>query len=116
EVCRGITKHHYLVTDVADLPRVMKEAFYIATTGRPGPVLVDLPKDVQLDSVAVDWDVPMDLPGYNPTPKPIAAEKVRQVAAAIHRARRPVLYAGGGIIASDAADQLRELVAKTGIP
>ena len=59
EVCRGITKHHYLVTDVKDVPRVMKEAFHIATTGRPGPVLVDMPKDVQLSSCEVDWDVPM---------------------------------------------------------
>ncbi|WP_235934791.1 biosynthetic-type acetolactate synthase large subunit [Candidatus Laterigemmans baculatus] len=116
EVCRGITKHHYLVTDIADLPRVMKEAFYIATTGRPGPVLIDIPKDVQQDTVEVDWDVPMDLPGYNPTPQPVAAEKVRQIAAAIRRARRPVIYAGGGIINSGASDQLRELVAKTGIP
>ena len=116
EVCRGITKHHYLVTDVKDLPRVMKEAFHIATTGRPGPVLVDLPKDVQLDSTPVDWDVPMDLPGYNPQRPPAAAEKVRQVAAAIRRARRPVIYAGGGIITANAADKVRALVEKTGIP
>ncbi len=116
EVCRGITKHHYLVTKVSDLPRVMKEAFHIATTGRPGPVLVDLPKDVQLDSTTVDWDVPMNLPGYNPTLAPVAAEKVRQVAAAIKRARRPVIYAGGGVITADAASLVRELVEKTGIP
>src|SRR6056297_3067173 len=69
EVCRGITKHHYLVTDLADLPRVMKEAFHIATTGRPGPVLIDMPKDVQLSSLEVDWDhIEMDLPGYAPVP------------------------------------------------
>lgn len=116
EVCRGITKHHYLVTDVADLPRVMKEAFHIATTGRPGPVLIDIPKDVQQDSTVVDWDVPMNLPGYNPEPPVVASEKVRQIAAAIHRARRPVIYAGGGIVAANASEQLRELVAKTGIP
>lgn len=116
EVCRGITKHHYLVTKVADLPRVMKEAFHIATTGRPGPVLVDLPKDVQLDSTTVDWDVPMNLPGYKPEKPPVAAEKVRQVSAAIRRAKRPVIYAGGGIIISGAEKQLRELVEKTGIP
>ena len=116
EVCRGITKHHYLVTKVADLPRVMKEAFHIATSGRPGPVLVDLPKDVQLDSTTVDWDVPMNLPGYKPEKPPVAAEKVRQVSAAIRRAKRPVIYAGGGIIISGAEKQLRELVEKTGIP
>lgn len=116
EVCRGITKHHYLVTKVSDLPRVMKEAFHIATTGRPGPVLVDLPKDVQLDSTEVNWDVPMNLPGYNPEKPPVASEKVRQVAAAIRRARRPVIYAGGGIINAGAETQLRQLVEKTGIP
>ena len=65
EVCRGITKHHYLVTDVTDLPRVMKEAFHIATTGRPGPVLVDMPKDIQLSNLTIDWDPEMDLPGYH---------------------------------------------------
>ncbi len=116
EVCRGITKHHYLVTDVADLPRVMKEAFHIATTGRPGPVLVDMPKDVQLQTLEVEWDVAMDLPGYDPTPPVVASEKIRQIAAAIKLARRPIIYAGGGIITSDASDELRELAKKTGIP
>src|SRR3954471_3611014 len=65
EVCRGITKHHYLVTDVADLARVVKEAFIIATTGRPGPVLVDMPKNIQQKEMVVDWDEPLNLPGYN---------------------------------------------------
>ncbi|QEG41815.1 biosynthetic-type acetolactate synthase large subunit [Roseimaritima ulvae] len=116
EVCRGITKHHYLVTHVEDLPRIMKEAFHVASTGRPGPVLIDMPKDVQLSTVAVDWDVPMNLPGYQPDPKPVAAEKVKQIAAAIRRARRPIIYAGGGIISGEASEELRELVAKTGIP
>ena len=64
EVCRGITKHHYMVTDINDLARVMKEAFFIATTGRPGPVLIDMPKNIQQGQVSVDWDVPMNLPGY----------------------------------------------------
>ena len=78
EVCRGITKHHYLVTKVEDVPRVMKEAFHIATTGRPGPVLVDMPKDVQMSSCEVDWDVPMNLPGYQPSKHPNAkAEQIR---------------------------------------
>ena len=64
EVCRGITKHHYLVTDIRDVPRVVKEAFHIATTGRPGPVLIDMPKDIQMDDLNVEWDPPMNLPGY----------------------------------------------------
>ena len=64
EVCRGITKHHYLVTDVADVARVVKEAFLIATTGRQGPVLIDMPKDVQQAKTVPDYDVAPDLPGF----------------------------------------------------
>ncbi|MFN7737706.1 MAG: biosynthetic-type acetolactate synthase large subunit [Pirellula sp.] len=117
EICRGITKHHYLVTNVEDVPRVMKEAFHIATTGRPGPVLVDMPKDVQLDSCEVDWDVPMNLPGYNPTKHPNAApEQIRQIAAAIKHSKRPILYVGGGVVNGEASEELRALVKKTGIP
>lgn len=116
EVCRGITKHHYLVTDIHDLTRIMKEAFHIATTGRPGPVLIDIPKDVQLEQCVPDWDCAMNLPGYNIQPRIAAPEQIRQVAAAIKRAKRPVIYAGGGIITSEAAGELRELVKKTGIP
>jgi acetolactate synthase I/II/III large subunit len=117
EVCRGITKHHYLVTDVRDIPRVVREAFHIATTGRPGPVLIDLPKDVQLASCVPDFDAPMNLPGYRVDPcRRAAPEQIRQVAAAIRRARRPVIYAGGGIISSGASQELRELAAKTDIP
>ena len=98
EVCRGITKHHYLVTDIAELPRIMKEAFHIATTGRPGPVLVDMPKDIQLEKAAVDWDAPMNLPGYRDSIPPRAQlEQIKQVAAAIKLAKRPVMYCGGGI-------------------
>lgn len=116
EVCRGITKHHYLVTDVQDLPRVMKEAFHIATTGRPGPVLIDMPKDVQLTDVPADWDPPMNLPGYSPRTPKAKPEQIRQIAAAIKMARRPVIYAGGGVIAAGASEALRELARKTGIP
>jgi len=116
EVCRGITKHHYLVTDVNDLTRVVREAFHIATTGRPGPVLVDLPKDVQQAQIVPDYDAPMNLPGYRVTPQRAQPEQIAQVAAAIKRAKRPVIYAGGGVIGSNAAPQLRELVRKTGIP
>jgi len=117
EVCRGITKHHYLVTDANDIARVMKEAFYIATTGRPGPVLVDLPKNIQLAQIVPDYDCEMNLPGYKPDQRKAApAEQIQQVAAAIKRAKRPVIYAGGGVIASDAAEELRTLARKTGVP
>ena len=95
----------------------MKEAFYIATTGRPGPVLIDLPKDVQLEKAVVDWNAPMNLPGYQSKRAPHAApEQIRQVAAAIKLAKRPVLYCGGGVVAADASDELRQFVRKTGIP
>ena len=117
EVCRGITKHHYLVTNVADLPRIMKEAFHIAQSGRPGPVLIDMPKDVQLSDLSdIDMDPAMDLPGYENGAQPVASETIRQVAAAIKRARRPVIYAGGGIIIGEASEELRQFIAKTGIP
>jgi acetolactate synthase-1/2/3 large subunit len=116
EVCRGITKHHYLVTDVNDLARVMREAFHLATTGRPGPVLVDLPKDVQQSFTTPDYDAPLHLPGYRLEHQRAKPEQIAQVAAAIKRAKRPVIYSGGGIIASGASEELRELAHKTGIP
>jgi acetolactate synthase-1/2/3 large subunit len=116
EVCRGITKHHYMVSDVNEVARVFKEAFHVATTGRPGPVLIDMPKNVQLGSTIPDYDVAMDLPGYrlrDPAPQP---EQIKQVAAAIKRAKRPVIYAGGGIITGEASAELRAFAEKTGIP
>jgi acetolactate synthase-1/2/3 large subunit len=117
EVCRGITKHHYLVTDPNDIARVMREAFHIATTGRPGPVLVDLPKNIQLAQIVPDYDAPLNLPGYRPEGRKAAhPEQIAQVAAAIKRAKRPVIYAGGGVIAADAAEELRALARATGIP
>jgi acetolactate synthase-1/2/3 large subunit len=117
EICRGITKHHYLVTRVEELARVVKEAFYVATTGRPGPVLIDIPKDVQIDQCAVDWDEEMNLPGYRATVNPeTPVEQIKQVAAAIKHARRPLVYAGGGIVHGEATEELRKLVATTGIP
>ncbi len=116
EVCRGITKHHYLVTDVNDVARVVREAFLIATSGRPGPVLIDMPKDVQMAYCTPDYTSPLNLPGFkaeNPKARP---EQINQIAAAIKRARRPVIYAGGGIITAEASDALQTLVKKTGIP
>lgn len=116
EVCRGITKHHYLVTDVNDIARIVKEAFLIALTGRPGPVLVDIPKDIQLDSCVPDYDAELNLPGYS-FDKPLAKpEQINQIAAAIKLAKRPVVYAGGGILLAEASEELRKFVKKTGIP
>jgi acetolactate synthase I/II/III large subunit len=116
EVCRGITKHHYLVTDVNDIARVVREAFIIATTGRPGPVLIDMPKNVQMDSCVPDYDEPLNLPGYKVESPKARPEQINQMAAAIKRARRPIIYAGGGIVTAEASEALRKLVAKTGIP
>lgn len=116
EVCRGITKHHYLITDVNDVARVMREAYLVATTGRPGPVLVDLPKNVQLDKCTPDYNSPLNMPGYVAEPPKAAPEQIRQIAAAIRRARRPIIYAGGGIVTAEASEALQTLVKKTGIP
>jgi acetolactate synthase I/II/III large subunit len=116
EVCRAITKHAYLVQSARDVARVMKEAFYLATTGRPGPVLIDIPKDVQNTIVQnPDYDVEMDLPGYHLPPPPTAA-KIREVLAAIKESQKPIIYCGGGVLASNAGDELREFASKTGIP
>jgi acetolactate synthase-1/2/3 large subunit len=116
EVCRSVTKHHYLVIDPNDLARVVREAFHVASTGRPGPVLIDLPKNVQLAQVVPDYDAPMDLPGYTEV-KPLATDaEIEAIARLIAESRRPVIYAGGGIVSSGAAPELLELVKKTGIP
>ncbi len=118
EVCRAITKHHYMVTRFEDIPRVVKEAFYLATSGRPGPVLIDFPKDVQLEksTVAPDYDPPMNLPGYRPEPRSVSSAQIRQVLAAIKRSKRPILYVGGGAINSSAAEELLKFAERTGIP
>ncbi len=116
EVSRAITKHHYLVSDARDIARVVKEAFHIASTGRPGPVLIDIPKDVQNTIVHnPDYSVAMDLPGYR-LPPPPSPEKVEEVLAALRASRRPIIYCGGGVIASGGAEELREFANKTGIP
>jgi acetolactate synthase-1/2/3 large subunit len=116
ETCRAVTKHHYLVTRTEDLPRVVKEAFHIATTGRPGPVLIDVPKDVQLRQVAVEnWDPSMNLPGYRPY-RYASAEELKPVVDLIRGSKRPIIYAGGGVIHSAASDELRTFAEQTGIP
>src|SRR5438067_564123 len=116
ETCRAVTKHHYLVTRTEDIPRVIKEAFHVATTGRPGPVLVDLPKDIQLRQIAVeDWDPPMNLPGYRPY-RYATEDELRPVVDLIHNSKRPMIYAGGGVIHSGASEELRIFAEQTGIP
>jgi len=108
-----VTKHNYLVKDVADLPRVMAEAFHIASTGRPGPVLIDVPKNVQLAKFEGSLDVVVDLPGYRPTVVGHAGQVAKAVEA-IRAAKRPVMMVGGG--AQVATAEVAELVERTGIP
>jgi acetolactate synthase I/II/III large subunit len=115
EVARGITKHHYLVMKTEDIPRVVKEAFYIATTGRPGPVIIDVPKDVQTRSIVPEYDPEMNLPGYRPDRRATPAQ-IDQALETIRSAKRPVIYAGGGIIHAGASKALHEFVAKTKAP
>jgi acetolactate synthase-1/2/3 large subunit len=114
-ITRPITKHNYLVKDPRELGRVLREAFHIASTGRPGPVLVDLPADVTAAEVEGETDTTMRLPGYRP---PVGAHggQIRKAAPAINAAERPVIYAGGGVIASGASEHLRRLALKANIP
>jgi len=110
-----ITKHNYLVKDVRDLPRIMKEAFHIARTGRRGPVLIDVAKDVFTAETEFEFHTKVHLPGYRPTGSG-NMRQIRAAAAVINRAKRPVILAGQGVIASGAFDQLRELAEKAQIP
>ena len=118
ELCRGITKHHYLVTDVNDLARIVREAIFVATTGRPGPVLIDIPKNVQVSQCVPDFQAPMNLPGYTDdiVSKVPPEDKVAAVIEAIRKAKRPVLYVGGGIVTAEAATELLRLAEKTQMP
>jgi acetolactate synthase-1/2/3 large subunit len=110
-----ITKHNFLVKDPAEIPRTIQEAFHIALTGRPGPVLVDLPKDVLQAETRFSWPPTMDLPGYRPVLKP-HGKQIREAARLIAEARRPVLYVGGGVLKAHASSELRRLAELTGIP
>ncbi|MCX2733945.1 acetolactate synthase large subunit [Saccharopolyspora sp. NFXS83] len=110
-----ITKHNFLVTKAEDIPRTIAEAFYIAASGRPGPVLVDIPKDVQQTATTFSWPPEMKLPGYRPTSKP-HGKQVREAAKLITAAQRPVLYVGGGVLKAEATEQLRKLAEATNIP
>lgn len=110
-----ITKHSYLVTDAADIPRVIAEAFHIAGTGRPGPVLVDIAKDALQASTSFHWPTELALPGYRPTTRP-HGKQVREAARLMAAAERPVLYVGGGVIKANASAELKMLAELTQIP
>jgi acetolactate synthase I/II/III large subunit len=110
-----ITKHNFLVRNGDDIARVMAEAFHIAATGRPGAVLVDIPKDILQGQCTFAWPPQIDLPGYKPNTKP-HSRQVRAAAKLIAEARKPVLYVGGGVIRGDATQELLNLAELTGIP
>ena len=110
-----ITKHNFLVTDAALIPKTIAEAFHIAGTGRKGPVLVDISKDALQAMSTYDWPTSIDLPGYRPVLKP-HTKQVREAARLIVEARRPVLYVGGGVLAAGASADLMRLAELTGIP
>lgn len=111
----SVVKHSYLVLDPEEIPRVIKEAIHIATTGRPGPVLVDIPKDVQQRMAPVVFPDSLDLPGYHPV-KQARDEDLIEVIELIEEARQPVLYVGGGVISANASEELYKFVKQTGIP
>lgn len=116
EITRQITKHNYLVTSLEDLPRIMREAFFLANSGRPGPVLVDVPKDIQQQLCVPNWDFEVKLDGYiSRLPPTLPGEAVlQQIVHTLQTCERPQLYVGGGVL--DAAEELREFVELTGIP
>ena len=110
-----VTKHNFLVTDANELADTIREAFHIASTGRPGPVLVDVPKDVQLQEITWRWPDGVDLPGYKPTTKG-NLRQVRAAAELIMESKRPVLYVGGGVIKANAAKELHTLAVEGRLP
>jgi acetolactate synthase-1/2/3 large subunit len=110
-----VTKHNWLITDANDVPRVIREAFHVATTGRPGPVLVDMPKDVSNQKMDWYWPDSVDLPGYKPNMKG-HPKQIKDAARLMGEAHRPVIYAGGGILKARAAEALKALVDLTGFP
>ena len=110
-----LVKHSYLVQKLEDVPRIVHEAMHIARTGRPGPVLIDIPKDIQQQEMIPDFDVKFDCPGYKPNLNP-SVFQIKKAVHAINEAKRPLIYAGGGIICGEASKELRTFVEKTGIP
>jgi len=116
EITRQITKHNYLVTNLEELPRIMREAFFLANSGRPGPVLVDVPKDIQQQMIVPNWDVELRLGGYlsRLSPELPGEAALQQIIQTLQTAERPQLYVGGGCL--HASEELREFVRLTGIP
>src|SRR4051794_4576784 len=110
-----ITKHNYLVTDPARIPQAIAEAFHIASTGRPGPVLVDISKDALQATTTFSWPPQIDLPGYRPVLRP-HGKQIREAARLMAASKRPILYVGGGVVRARASESLRRLVELTGIP
>jgi acetolactate synthase-1/2/3 large subunit len=110
-----ITKHNFLVQNADDIPRTLAEAFHIASTGRPGPVLVDIAKDALTAMTTFSWPPELQLPGYRPASKP-HAKQVREAARLLGVSKRPVLYVGGGVLKSHATEELRQLAELTGVP
>ncbi|OLL79642.1 Acetolactate synthase large subunit [Pseudonocardia sp. Ae168_Ps1] len=110
-----VTKHNMLVTEATEIPRAIAEAFHLASTGRPGPVLVDIPKDVLQEQTTFSWPPELQLPGYRPTTRP-HGKQIREAARLIRESRKPVLYVGGGVLKAEAAEELRELAELTGAP
>jgi len=114
-ITRPITKHNYLVKDVKDLAQIIKEAFYIATTGRPGPVVVDIPVDVSNAMHKFEYPESVSIRGYKPTYEGHPGQ-IQKACRLIEESKKPVIYAGGGVVLSNASSELRQFVEKTGIP
>ncbi|MBP9116179.1 MAG: acetolactate synthase large subunit [Acidimicrobiia bacterium] len=114
-ITMGVTKHNWLITDAKDIPRIVQEAFHVATTGRPGPVLIDLPKDIANAEMEWYWPENVNLPGYKPTTKG-HPKQIKDAAKLIAKSKKPVIYAGGGILKARAADALKEFAELIGAP
>ncbi len=110
-----VVKHSYLVTDINEIPRIVKEAFYIANSGRPGPVVIDMPKDVQEGKTQPVYPNEIHLRGYDPS-RPLDEVALNEVIGLVKNAKRPMIYCGGGIISGQASAELKEFVERTGIP
>ena len=114
-ISRPCTKHNYLVKDVKDLPRVFKEAFHIASTGRPGPVHIDIPKVATINEADFEYPKEVDLPTYKPTTKG-NKKQLKKAIEAIAEAKKPLLYIGGGAVLANCSHEIRELAKHAGIP